>query len=111
MGWDAFAGLRDSHKAEFQAAANRVTEKCGGVDPCLQNGYLDFSRCGQELENATGCSVYDQDGWPAEKVKRLAGCAVWLDDEIGEDDIWALESAREFLDTCAAIDSGISFSF
>lgn len=110
MGWDGFANVTKDHKKKFKAAALRVRNKCGVVDGLLETGGLDCSACAFALEEATGQSAWDEDGWTAKKVRRLAKVANWPD-EVEPDKCWAVESAKEFLNLCAEINTGISFSF
>ena len=110
MGWDGYANNTRGHKLTFKAAAQRVKEAAGSVDFGLHDGWLDCSACAMALEQATGASCWDEDGWSADKVRRLAAEARWPD-EILDDDKWAVLSAREFLETCAKIGTGIHFSW
>ncbi len=110
MGWDGYANNTRGHKAKFKAAAKKVQEKCGTVDFLLEGGALDCSACALALEAATGESAWAEAGWNARKVKRLAVEARWPD-EIEEDECWAVESAKAFLNLCAEIGTGIHFSW
>lgn len=131
MGWDAEAYRADgkgididwrSHregtepqikdpklKAVFESAAEAACDETGSVDGLLRLGGLDVSTCGAALASATGRSVYDEDGWLPEDVKSLAASAEWPE-PIGEM-AWAVVSARKFLETCAAHNLGIRFSW
>jgi hypothetical protein len=119
MGWDAYSEHGEfqgkwphKSKAAFAAASRRVKRKAGSVDWLLERGGLDVSNCAYALENATGESAWDQDGWEAKKVKRLAKSAQWpaLED-VDKSEWWAILSAREFLETCAKLGLRIDFSW
>jgi hypothetical protein len=121
MGWDAYAE-HGTHRgkgkwpaksrAAFKRASDRVKKKAGSVDGYLADGGLDVSTCATELEKATGCSPWDPDGWEAKKVKRLAESARWPDlKEVDKETLWAVLSAREFLETCAKLGLRIDFSW
>ena len=110
MGWDAYANNQRNKKA-FKEASERVRKKVGTVDGFLQSGGLDCSTCATELERATGENVYSEFGWSHEMVKVLARDAFWDYDDTESDRLWALESAREFLETCASINTGINFTW
>ena len=71
MGWDAYALDIKGHEDKFKRAAARVAKKCGVVDWLLEKGGLDCSDCAYALQAATGANAWDEDGWNAEKVKRL----------------------------------------
>ena len=112
MGWDGYANDRKEHLDEFRDASSRVLEKADSVDCLLADGALDCSDCAYMLEEATHRSAWDDNGWTAEEVKELAKNAYWEDlENISRDDWWAALSAREFLETCAAIGTGIHFSY
>lgn len=108
MGWDAFA--ETSRRAAFKAAAVRVRKQAGSVDGLLGEGGLDCSSCAYALEAATNASAWDEHGWNAEKVKQLAASATWPQ-EIDPEDKWAVLSAKAFLEVCAKLNCGISFSY
>ncbi len=109
MGWDAFANTTKGHiKSTFRPAAKEVMGIAGSVDFGLERGWLDCSACAKALQDATGSSCYDRDGWSAEQVKRLAENAVW---DVEEHEAWALYSAKYFLEACAKINTGIHFSW
>jgi hypothetical protein len=110
MGWDAHANRTKGFKGKFKQASERVIAKCGTVDILLEHGSLDCSACALALEDATGESAWDEDGWSASKVKRLSKKAEWPND-VSKDKIWAVESAKEFLNLCAEIGTGIHFSW
>ncbi len=126
MGWDAFA-TRDGRtlridwvafssklidpelRAAFTAAANAVKESAGTCDGYLHIGGLDVSTCGEMLEEATSRDVYGDD-WDAEEVFEMVGFVNW-NQEINEQDRWALESAKAFLEVCAQYSLGVTFSW
>lgn len=121
MGWDAYAEHgeyrgkgkwpRKSRDA-FKRAAARVQKKAGSVDWLLDKGGLDVSTCAYVLQEATGASAWDQDGWEAKKVQRLAKSAKWpAIREVAQDHRWAVLSAREFLETCAKLNLRVDFSW
>lgn len=110
MGWDGYANNIHGHKAKFKEASEIVAVKCGSVDGLLADGGLDCSACASALEMATGQNAWDEDGWSAKKVKRLAESAIWPE-EVDADMCWAVESAKAFLSLCAQIGTGIRFSF
>lgn len=96
-------------KAAFGAAAEAARNEAGSVDWLLPLAGLDVSTCGVALAEATGRSVYDEDGWSAEDVKSMAETAIWPE-PIG-DTAWAVVNARKFLETCAAQNLGVRFSW
>ena len=120
MGWDAYATKNgetiewrrnannrleiadDTLRAAFAEASNRE----GAADGNLPIGSLDCSGCAEALEKATGLNAYDEDGWTPEAVKDAACGAVWA-----ECDPRYRESARAFLETCAAHNLGVRFSW
>lgn len=110
MGWDGYANNTRGHKRKFKEAAERVRESAGAVDFGLQAGWLYRSNCAYALQNATGESCWDEAGWSAKKVKMLAASARWPED-VPDENKWAVLSAKAFLDTCADIGTGISFSW
>ena len=111
MGWDAYA-VNQRDRTEFRKIAQIVRKKAGTVDGYLSTNGLDCSGCGRALHAATGCHVYNEDGWDWRKVIRLAKSARWpaLSD-VPRDDWWAVLSAKGFLLTCAKIRTGIRFSW
>lgn len=140
MGWDAYAepverlyewkdgrsGLRDpEQEAEFAVAVARAEDglRAAGltgddavVDGLLRSAGLDCRACGDELARATGADVYPEGprkerwDWSPDDVRRLAATAKWESpDDPGI--LWAHLSAREFLNTCAALGLGIRFSW
>jgi len=112
MGWDAHAVKTKGHIAKFKAAAKMVVEECGSVDYLLARGSLDCSACARSLEEATGGYAWDEFGWTAEQVKAYSERAIWPDmGDINPDKRWAYLSAKAFLDVCAKIGTGISFSY
>lgn len=115
MGWDAFSDFYTDCNTiipEFHTAAREVQLKAGAVDWRLATGGLDLTRAGKELADATGESVYDPDGWSADKVKALAAKAKWSDPSgLTKHDLVCRLSARAFLETCAALGAEISFSY
>jgi hypothetical protein len=133
MGWDAYAvpfnGLRIRQKKvdgtpnqvgdedyefpdgdpEYIVAEVRVKGQGLIADWLLRHGGLDVSTCGQMLARATGFSVYGED-WTSEQVQGLSKSADW-NFEINEEDEWAKESARAFLERSAELGRGIRFSW
>lgn len=123
MGWDAHSvvklALSKNLKARivnkhlrkvFEDIAEEVKTMCGTVDGHLHLGGLDVSRCGEMLSYATGQSVYDERGWPADFVRNLNERANW-EFPIDENDGWAYWSAKKFLETCAKEGLSITFSW
>lgn len=126
MGWDAFA-TRDGEtldihwiafssylidpelRAAFTAASEAVKQSTGTCDGYLHLGGLDVSTCGEMLEQATHRDVYGDD-WEPDEVEEMIGFVNW-DQEINEQDRWALESAKAFLETCAKHGLGVTFSW
>jgi hypothetical protein len=109
MGWDAFANRTKGHiKSTFRPASEAVKDEAGSVDIGLESGWLDCSACARALEAATGQSCYDEFGWSAKKVRKMADGANW---DIEGHDRWALLSAKSFLESCAKINTGINFSW
>jgi hypothetical protein len=79
MGWDAFAVTTKGHiRTTFKEAEMYVKQHADTVDFGLHKGWLDCSACALALENATGESCWDEDGWSAKKVKRLGQWAVMM---------------------------------
>lgn len=113
MGWDAYSDVYDWKKPhpEFVRAAQKVHAEAGGVDGLLSHGGLDVSTCASMLEKALPqASVYDEEGWDAEKVQRLAQEADWTF-PVDVKDKWAYLSALEFLNTCSRLGLGVRFSW
>lgn len=112
MGWDAFSDSFDLEHppVEFVQASEKVKTEAGSADWLLAKGGLDVSTCGEMLEKATHESVYDEDGWPANKVQRLAQEADWAF-PVDTKDKWAYLSALEFLNTCSRLGVGVRFSW
>jgi hypothetical protein len=111
MGWDAFAIRTKCHiRTTFKQAEIDVRSKADSVDFGLHKGWLDCSACAKALEEATGESCWDEDGWSAAKVRRLATTATWPD-EVADENKWAVYSAKAFLEACAKIGTGIRFSW
>lgn len=112
MGWDAFSDAYnyDNPPEAFVKAAERVRREAGSVDGLLSKGGLDISTCGEMLEQATNASVYDEDGWSAEKVQRLAKDADWTFPVDTKDKSYYL-AALEFLNTCSREGVGVRFSW
>ena len=110
MGWDGYANRSRGNIRKFKKAAEAVKSAAGAVDGMLERGALDCSACAMALEAATGASCWDDDGWDAKKVRRLAASATWPS-ELATKDAWAVLSAKAFLETCAEIGTGIHFSW
>jgi hypothetical protein len=120
MGWDAYSSAEYLHEVgrfknplhteAFEKACAQVKELGGTVDAFLEMGSLDCSACCRMLEEATGESCYNEEGWNADKVQELSEKADWriLYDN---DDAWAYWSARKFLETCAELNLSIEFSW
>lgn len=133
MGWDAFAtgtggvgvdrlaGEVPGLAPAFKAAADGVRLQVGAVDGLLKDGGLDCSICAQALELATGRDCWDENGWSAADVRRLAAAANWdfpaeavargASRNWADAAPWAKASARAFLETCAALGLGIRFTW
>jgi hypothetical protein len=112
MGWDAYASRSKGHVSEFKAAAERVKKLTGSVDWLLEKGGLDCSDCAIELQKATGRNCWDDNGWTPFTVNELANNSYWPSiEDIPIERRWAVFSAKEFLETCAKIGSGIYFSY
>lgn len=113
MGWDAYATpykeLPENKKASFVDAAIAIAKDCGAVDGLLSEGGLDCGVCARVLEKATQESPWVNE-WTPEKVKELAHKASWPSED-EDTPLWAIASARVFLNMCAAYDCGIEFSF
>jgi predicted trehalose synthase len=108
MGWDAYAMNKRGHKKTFAEASKRVHEQAGGaVDADLENGGLGCSDCARALADATNANCYGHPWTPAQ-VAEYAARAKWPK-RIPKEEKWAVLSARAFLETCAAIGSGIRF--
>lgn len=118
MGWDAHAITKFGnpasrcrrYKKAFQAAAEQLKAEGHIVDVYLSSCGLDVSDCGNMLEKATNCSVYDELGWSPELTKKINDSANWQFD-VSLDDQWAYLSAKTFLNLCAKLNLGIKFSF
>ena len=119
MGWDAFSSVKtlDDCKPKhpeprrlFRNAHLYVKRKAGSVDGYLEYGSLDCSDCRRMLEEATGESCYDENGWSKEKVRDLQKSANW-NFEYDPEDAWAYWSARKFLEVCAKLNLSIEFSW
>lgn len=125
MGWDAYAKPVDNdwkkdgrivnrrQRRVFKEASKEVYEKAGTVDWLLDKGGLDVSTCGEMLAQATGQSVYDENGWNKKRVKELSRTADWsfIDHPVDIEDLWAYWSAKKFLEACAKLGLGIRFSY
>lgn len=115
MGWDAYSSVfttTASKHPTFNIASKRIENRCGAVDHLLQRGGLDLSGCGEALADATGCSVYDPDGWDAAKVRDLATTTVWPDEStLDPRQLEHMLCARAFLETCAKLNVSIRFSY
>ncbi len=104
MGWDMFAEgprggrLRPSDLAAFRAASDDVAKRAGTVDGLLRDGALDCSACAFALEEATGQNAWDD--WSSNAVGYRQRTAVWSN---VDQEPWARESAKAFLNTCAAL--------
>jgi hypothetical protein len=115
LGWDAYARVpkhgpkRARVLAAFKEAAEDVVRSAGTCDGLLAAGGLDVSNCGTELSEATGWSVYSEEGWSAELTRGLAGDADW--GAPGPERRWANHSARAFLETCVKHGIGVDFSW
>lgn len=130
MGWDAYATkagedldrywhhdqadrepelVDPALRAAFEVAATEARQLGGSTDWLLSIGGLDVSTCGEKLSAAVGRSVYDEDGWTPEEVKEMASSADWKATDVQP--AWAYWSARKFLETCAAHNLGIRFSW
>ena len=114
MGWDAFA-TRDGEtyfdglaKPEFASAAARARKNAICVDGLLYRGGLDISHCGLALQEATGRSAWSETSWSPDDVRALAASADW---SRCQQEPWAVESARAFLEVCAEHGFGVTFSF
>jgi hypothetical protein len=103
--------LDELTKRAYIAAADRVRKATGGCDGLLSYGGLDVSRCGRMLERATGRDVYGPP-WTPEDTAAIAASADWsFQALVPVEDGWAFESAREFLNTTAALHRGVRFSW
>jgi hypothetical protein len=120
MGWDAYSfkpgarhwpeSRREPVPVAYQEACDRVVAETGCADRLLADGGLDVSTCAYMLREAVGESVWAEDDWEPEKVRRLNARANW-DFEIDPDKAWAKASARAFLETTAALGRGVWFSW
>lgn len=121
MGWDAYAeplkaqwGLETEGDPEFAPAVeaarkDRFDSRNPIIDGLLRQGALDCSACASMMEKATGRSCWS-DPWSPEIVKALAASARW-DFPIADHDVWAMRSAKAFLERCAELGRGIRFSW
>lgn len=129
MGWDAWAVLPKGVERDFvrkagldvmgdelsdaklarkwREVAEEVKAVAGSVDGWLSRAGLDCSPCALALEEATGKDAWEHDGWSFERVRELAAKADWSK---CTREPWATESAKAFLNTCAELGWGITFS-
>lgn len=128
MGWDAYAttkqgerlntencskGIRIKNKrirSAFKIADEKCVKEHGSVDGFLSSGGLDVSICAKMLEKATGQSAWSEDGWDYLQVKIIAILANW-NFKYEKQNAWAYASAKIFLETCAELGLGITFSY
>lgn len=119
MGWDAFStayvarceageSLVVGFLPEFEVVSDQVLAQCGTVDWMLKFGALDCSACADAIEVATGQSAWDTEGWSPERVRALVVEAKW---DKCEQEQWAVLSAKAFVETCATMNLGVSFSW
>lgn len=115
MGWDAFAETKTGKVVkskvileEFKKGFEVVREAVGCADGLLDVAALDCSGAGAALHKATGCHVYNEAGWPSEKVKELNEDADW---ENVEGCLSLIASAKKFLEICANNNLSIRFSW
>lgn len=126
MGWDGYAcrvqhdtwlkedvleRLTDNDPvlAAFQTASD--ASKTSGLELSLTSASLCCRDTARMLARGTGQDPYNTEWWP-DKVKELAKNARWdFPAELGDDDADGghRESARLFLETCAAHNLGIRF--
>ena len=125
MSWDAHARASDDGKrsrrltaaelAEFEAAAERVTDETGSADGYLREGSLGLRASGRALGEATGRGVYPETteatvsspwDWSPDDVKAALASATWPEPA----DLYQA-SARAFLETCARLGLGVFFSW
>lgn len=128
MGWDAFA-TRDGQDLErnwnhgsatrspelidptlrqaFEIARTTVQALTGSADWLLCVGALDLETCAHHLQQATGMDCWAQP-LTAEQVAAFNASADW-NYETDRDGIYY--SAKLFLETCAAQNLGIRFSY
>lgn len=69
----------------------------------------DASICGDMLAVAVGRSTYSDD-WTSEEVKIMAKNADW-NFTVTPPNEWAKESAKAFLNQCAKLGKGVTFSW
>ena len=105
----------------FGEAARRVYKKTRGADGDLRLGGLCLRASGYALRMACWEAIRQNrnfyEWWPAEFVREAAATANWNDEDIRREDSGYqvedvhIESAREFLNTCARHNLEIKFSY
>lgn len=126
MGWDAYSvnGIGESiclgiskkdpkfnkHKKEFAIVSRQVNLVANGVDALLADGALDCTDCARMIEKACDVTCWTETPWTANYVQMLFLKSNW-DFEFDEKKSWAYYSAKAFLETCAKLRLGITFSF
>jgi hypothetical protein len=118
-GWRALVDVppgreRGKYLPSFQAAARAIHSAHGSVDGMLVRGGLETKGAEWYLGWATGASVYDPAGWGPMYTIAAANRAhnVWPDpDSMQRREVWAMLSAKRFLETAAACGLGIKFTW
>ena len=120
MGWDAYAtenggkeikviwgkipNLQNKeYKKVFEASVDKVLETVDEVDWLLSLGGLDCSCFARKIEEVTGKSCWNEDGYTPEEVKEM------LEDFVKTEEPY--DSAYAFVESCAKLGLGMGFSY
>lgn len=95
-------------REEFKKAALAVKQEIGRVDSELRYGKLGATDAVEALRSAVGVARANEYVMP-EKVQAAVSRALWHDDSRGPESVWAVRSAKAFLETCAHHDLGVRF--
>ena len=93
-------------RAAIQQAAQDARRMAGDADMLIEYGALHLRECADMLHQATGLNPYTLEGWTPAQVQTANWDFNYLKTRRA-----AYWSARKFLETCAAHQLGVKFSY